>query len=162
MKIQKLFILLALFAFALAPVAVQAQDTVDLPKVTIATTADSEIPKAIPVVEDAGVDTIELTAPDSPVIPDAVEAFVLDKFVGIAMKHSWLATLILIMGTCRVFAKPFSSLVHSLVDMTPSKADDGVLNSIITFFHENTVGKFLAYVVDWLTSIKIKAPEQKK
>jgi uncharacterized Fe-S cluster-containing radical SAM superfamily protein len=80
---------------------------------------------------------------------------ILDSLSG---THAWIATLLVLMGACRAIAKPLSSIVHTIVDITPSTWDNGALSKITNFFLLNPVGKTIAYVLDWLTSIKIKPP----
>lgn len=103
----------------------------------------------------------ELTAIDSPVIPNEIEGMVLSAFAKLVAKHSWLATVIIFMGMLRFFAKPLFSMIHAFIDLSPSKTDDNAFNSLLKFFNENPLGKTLAFALDWLTSIKIKAPASK-
>ncbi len=88
--------------------------------------------------------------------PDAIQAFVLN----FAQSHPWLASLIAFMGACRVAAKPISSIVHSIVELTPSKRDDGLLTDFLAWF-QTPLGSKAAYALDWLTSIKIVPPAPK-
>lgn len=126
-----LSILLAMFA--LLAVSLFAQDA-------------EAIPKAIPVAEAYGG--------GDEVAPNVA----LDFFKALTADHAWLATLIVIMGALRAVAKPLFSLIHSIIDVTPSTWDNGVVSRITNFFLLNPVGKTIAYVLDWLTSIKIKPP----
>ena len=81
----------------------------------------------------------------------------LGLFLDLAATHPWVASVLSFMALCRVWAKPLSSLVHAVIDLTPSKADDGFLNGILTWF-ASPLGRKVAYGIDWLTSIKINAP----
>jgi len=86
---------------------------------------------------------------------------ILSVLTKLMASHPWVATLLAFMGTMRAWAKPVSSLVHSIVDLTPSKTDDSLLNSVTSFFTDTPLGRFLAYLLDWLTSIKIQPPAAK-
>lgn len=92
------------------------------------------------------------------VIPDALSNWLLAFIVKLAAAHPIIATIISIMGSARVWAKPVMSLIHNFVELSPSKRDDGILTSILEFFNANPIGRFLAYLIDWFTSIKIQVP----
>lgn len=85
--------------------------------------------------------------------PDQIQAFVLT----FAQSHPAVASLIAFMGACRVAAKPISSIVHGIVELTPSQRDDGLLTSFLAWF-QTPLGIKVAYGLDWLTSIKIVPP----
>lgn len=110
----------------------------------------------IPVHAQTVVDPVT-TAPDV-VIPDALSNWLLAFITKLAAAHPAIATIITLMGTARVWAKPVMSLIHNFIELSPSKRDDGILTSILEFFNSNSVGRFLAYLLDWFTSIKIQVP----
>ena len=99
-----------------------------------------------------------LAAEPTTLIPVEAQNAVLGFFLKLAASHAWFATVLSFMALSRVWAKPVSSFIHTVIDLTPSKADDGMLNSVMLFFTANSIGKFLAYLIDWLTSIKIVPP----
>jgi hypothetical protein len=102
----------------------------------------------------------EITAaPEMPITltPEA-QNFVLDLFTGLIAKYPVLATLVAILGSMRVWAKPFFSAVHALVQLTPSKTDDGWWASAYDFFTLTPTGKTLAWLLDYVASIKLVPP----
>lgn len=106
-------------------------------------------------------DVVPVVAPavvSDPVVPVAITNALQGFIVSLAQNHAWLAGLIAFLGTMRLWAKPALSIVHSVVDLTPTKVDDGWFNGLLLFFNTNAVGKVLAYLLDWATSIKIQAP----
>ena len=103
--------------------------------------------------------TAGITSDPTTVIPVESQNYLLELFLKLAITHSWLATVFAVMGTLRAAAKPLSTFVHFFVNLTPSPVDNGVLDSLMKFFTETTTGKFLAYLIDWLTSIKIVPPK---
>jgi len=100
-----------------------------------------------------------ITAAPTTVIDPATQNSVLGFFLDLAIHHAWFATVLSIMGLSRVWAKPLSSFIHFVADLTPSPYDNGIINSAMLFFTTNPIGKFLAYLFDWLTSIKITPPK---
>ena len=98
-----------------------------------------------------------VAAPATPEVPN----FVLVFLTNLIATHPKVATLVGILGTMRLWAKPAFTLIHSVVDTTPSTKDDAVLGKVTNFFAANPVGKMLAYLLDYVTSIKI-VPVQPK
>ena len=101
-----------------------------------------------------------ITASPSDLLPIEAQNIALKFIFDLATEHAWLATLISIMGLARVFAKPIFSFIHAIIDLTPSTKDDGILASLTTFFAEHWIGKIIAYLIDWTTSIKIVSPSR--
>ena len=104
--------------------------------------------------------TPAITASPSDFLPVEAQNIALKFIFDLATEHAWLATLISIMGLARVFAKPTFTFIHAIIDLTPSPKDDGILASLTTFFAENWIGRIIAYVIDWTTSIKIVSPSR--
>jgi len=102
----------------------------------------------------------DMVANPSDVIPADVQVIVLGFIAELAKSHPWIATLISVMGLCRIFAKPIFSFIHAIIDLTPSTKDDGVLASLSKFFAEHWLGKVITYLIDWTTSIKIVSPSR--
>lgn len=72
--------------------------------------------------------------------------------VNLAVQFPWLATVIFVMGIMRLVFKPLMALAHNVVEATPSKNDDTILAKI----ESNVVFKVLAFLIDYVGSIKIK------
>lgn len=99
-----------------------------------------------------------LTATATDALPVEDQNLVLGFLLKLIGTHPWIATVIAFMGICRTGAKPIFSFIHFVVDTTPSKSDDGLLNSVCLWFTVNPIGRSLAFLIDWFTSIKIVAP----
>lgn len=111
----------------------------------------------VPLAHAAGIDAGSTLAADpTTVIPVETQNAVLSLFLKLAVAHSWIATGIALMAMLRVWTKPLSSAFHALIDLTPTKYDD----SLMAWFTTSATGKFIAYLVDWITSIKIVPPKQ--
>ena len=96
-----------------------------------------------------------IIADPTTVIPVETQNAVLALFLKLALAHPWIATVAAFMAMCRLWAKPLSSVFHALIDLTPTKFDDGIM----LWFTTSDAGQFIAYVVDWVTSIKIIPPK---
>lgn len=96
--------------------------------------------------------------PVVPVLPADAQNFILDLLGRLMVSHPWVATLVAVLGSMRLWAKPLFSLIHTIVDATPSKTDDGLWATAYAFFTVNPVGKFIAYALDWFASVKITPP----
>lgn len=90
--------------------------------------------------------------------PTHVPDFITTLILNLAMNHPRLSMFITFMGSSRIWAKPLMSFIHQIVELSPSKRDDGILTSLLSFFNVNPIGRVLAYLIDWLTSIKIQVP----
>lgn len=90
----------------------------------------------------------------APAAPDA-QNFVLTFLTNLIQSSPKVATLIGVLGTMRLWAKPAFSIVHSIVDMTPSTRDDALIGQAVNWFATSTTGRGIAYALDYLTSIKI-------
>ena len=103
---------------------------------------------------------VSLFAQTEPAVSPEVTNFLLSLLVAGAQKYPVLTTLIAFMGSMRAWAKPLSSLVRAVVDLTPSQADNTFLDRVLRFLHEHPVGKVLAYLLDWFASIKLTPPSK--
>lgn len=111
----------------------------------------------VPMAHAAGIDPASTIAADpTTAIPVDAQNAVLSLFLKLAVSHSWIATVAAVMAMFRLWAKPLSSAFHALIDLTPTKYDD----SLMTWFTTSATGQFIAYLVDWVTSIKIVPPKQ--
>jgi hypothetical protein len=118
--------------------------------------AVAQVAASAPVAVAAAVPTI--TADPSTVVPDAVQNFVLTFFLKTAVSHPWFATLISLMALARTWAKPASSIIHSIIAATGTTADDALEGKFTAWLTGTTLGKTFAYVIDWVFSIKLVAP----
>lgn len=96
----------------------------------------------------------------APISPET-QNFVLSLVTVAVAKYPWLATIIAIIGSMRLWAKPVFAALHALVDLTPSKWDDGLFNTLGIFFTENPTGKLIAFLLDWVGSVKLTPPTAK-
>lgn len=92
-----------------------------------------------------------------PISPEA-QNFILQLLTGLTVKYPIIATLVGLMGTMRLWAKPVFSIVHQVIALTPSQWDDGLWASGYDFLTVNPIGKALAWLLDWVASIKLTPP----
>lgn len=98
----------------------------------------------LPVLSDTHTNT---PASPSPILTGA-----LPFIVEFAQAHSWLATVLFIVGLLRVIMKPLVALAHSVAEYTDTPKDNEFLAKV-----ENS--KALATVffcLDWFGSIKLR------
>lgn len=75
----------------------------------------------------------------------------------LALKYPWLATIVTIMGICRLCLKPLFTLFHTVAAATPTAWDDALLAKI----EANKVFKWVAFALDYVGSIKLVNPATK-
>ncbi len=80
---------------------------------------------------------------------------ILGFFVQFAQNWPFLATLIAVMGTFRLFFKPLVTLIHAWVAASPSKKDDEILVKV----ESSGWYKAIMFIVDYIASVKL--PEKK-
>lgn len=73
----------------------------------------------------------------------------IETFLG---KQGWFLQILAIMGTFRLFFKPFHSFVKEVITLTPTKKDDEALEKI----ESSKVSKAVVWFIDFLFSIKVK------
>lgn len=98
-----------------------------------------------------------LTADTSAMLTPEAQNFILGWLLALTKSHPWIATVITILGSARLWAKPLFSLVHMIADLTPSNSDNTVLDKAVTWFH-GPLGSKVAYLLDWTLSIKVIPP----
>lgn len=98
-----------------------------------------------------------ITAGATDVIPVEAQNLILGWLLKLAQVHPFVATLFTIVGLARVWVKPVFSIVHWLIDLTPSGSDNAVFDRLVAWFH-TPVGSKIAYLLDWAFSIKIIPP----
>ena len=87
----------------------------------------------------------------APVIPpDAVATFL----GGLVTKYPWIATVLAVIGACRVLIKPLFTFLHSVVHVTPSAKDDELLAKI----EGHKIFGWVVWALDYLFSIKLVHP----
>ena len=98
-------------------------------------------------------------AADAPafVTPEA-QNFLLTFITALAVKYPFIATVITLLGTLRLWLKPVFSAIHAIVDLTPTKLDDGYWAKAYDFFTATATGRFLAWLLDYVASIKLVPP----
>lgn len=103
----------------------------------------------------AAVQPIQQT--ETSALPDLI----LGALAVLAQKYPWVATIITILGSMRLWAKPLFSLIHTIVDLTPTKTDDTMWAKVHSFLTDTAIGKSLSYLLDWIGSIKVTPPAPK-
>lgn len=73
----------------------------------------------------------------------------LETFAG---ANGWVVQVLSIVGLLRILIKPVTEAVLAYTKWTKTTHDDSFVNKVIT---SGTYQKFL-FVLDWLTSIKVK------
>jgi hypothetical protein len=82
--------------------------------------------------------------------PDAVAKLVAD----LAGQHPWIASVLAVIGICRVLVKPLFTFLHAVVQVTPSTRDDELLAKA----EASTWFRWLNWVLDYVFSIKLIHP----
>lgn len=76
-----------------------------------------------------------------------MEALILE----LVAKAPWLAGVFMVMGVLRMIMKPLMSFLRTFVMATPSDMDDKILDEV----ENSKIYAAIAYVLDWLFSLKI-------
>ena len=82
-----------------------------------------------------------------------LEALV-QAILGWAVQYPTVAAVLMVVGTLRLVMKPLMSFLNEVVLIIPGDADNQILKNIET----SKVYTVLMYILDLLTSIKIKKP----
>lgn len=69
----------------------------------------------------------------------------------IVTQYPWLATVLIVIGACRVVAKPLMSLAHSFAEYTPTTKDDAIVARV----EASWAWRAFCWLLDWTTSMKI-------
>lgn len=83
---------------------------------------------------------------------DQIGAFLLPILMGFITKFPVLAAVIVIMGIMRAIFKPIMAVLHAYTASTANPADDAALEKV----EASTAFKIVAWVIDFLGSIKLK------
>lgn len=81
-----------------------------------------------------------------------MEQVLMQLLAGFIAKYPIGASILLIVGVLRAVNKPLFALLHAFVDTTESKKDDELLAKA----ESSKLYKGVAFVLDWLGSIKLK------
>ena len=73
----------------------------------------------------------------------------LETFVG---ANGWMVQVLSIIGLLRVLIKPITEAAIAYAKWTDNKRDDSLVDKVI----KSSIYQKLLFVLDWLTSIKIK------
>lgn len=87
----------------------------------------------------------------SPGVADAISKFL----VPLVAKYPVLATIIAVLGTCRLLLKPTFTWLHSVVQATPTTKDDEWLQKA----ESSAWFRWLSYGLDYVASIKLIHPK---
>ncbi|MGN6642891.1 MAG: hypothetical protein ACTHKU_07815 [Verrucomicrobiota bacterium] len=82
--------------------------------------------------------------------PDNAAAVATPFIVSFVAKYTWLATVFMVIGVLRFFAKPLITLVEAYVKATPSTTDDAFLAKC----EASVIYRWFWWGLDWLGSIK--------
>lgn len=76
--------------------------------------------------------------------------FILDQFVALSVRYPVIASIIVVMGSMRFWAKPAIEFGRKIVAMTATKKDDEFLEKA----EKHPVVKGILWAVDYVLSIK--------
>lgn len=82
-------------------------------------------------------------------------AFLLPIIQAQAAQHPVIFTVAVAMGAFRMFFKPISSCVHSIVELTATKKDDELVDKV----EKSKWYVGIMWAVDYITSIKVIPPK---
>lgn len=69
----------------------------------------------------------------------------------IVTQYPWLATVLIVIGACRVVAKPLMSLAHSFAAYTTTTKDDAIVAKV----EASWAWRAFCWLLDWTASVKI-------
>jgi len=87
---------------------------------------------------------------------EAAMAFIQPFLVQYAAQYTWLFTILLVMGSFRLFFKPLMTIFKGVVDLTPSQKDDEFYAKML----EHKAYKTVVFFIDWFASIKLPKKEE--
>jgi hypothetical protein len=62
------------------------------------------------------------------------------------------ASVLMVMGACRVVMKPAFTLFHAIAEITPTKKDDAILEEV----ESSKVYKAVVFALDYFASVKLQ------
>lgn len=75
----------------------------------------------------------------------------MDIVLELVSKYPLIASVLLVIGGCRVVLKPLMSVLRSLAIYTPTPKDDEILDKV----EDSKVYKGVVWVLDYLFSLKL-------
>lgn len=75
---------------------------------------------------------------------------ILSFFFEFAKNWPWVASLIVVMGTLRMFLKPIMTAIQAIVKATPSTKDDETLDKV----EKSMPYKAIMFIIDYIASLK--------
>lgn len=84
--------------------------------------------------------------------PMTIITTLLGIFVQFAKDWPILASIIVVMGTLRLFLKPVMTFLHAIADATPTPKDNDALNKV----ESSMLWKIVNFVIDYFASIKLE------
>ena len=112
---------------------------------------DAAPPVASVAITDSGEPVV---IPASPIIPPATSEQVGITLANLALHYPWIALLISVMGSARLWCKPLSQLVHWAIRQTKTTADDEFVAEV----ERSQAWVWFWWVVDYVASIKRDPP----
>ena len=112
---------------------------------------DAAPPVASVAITDSGEPVV---IPASPIIPPATSEQVGITLANLALHYPWIALLISVMGSARLWCKPLSQLVHWAIRQTKTTADDEFVAEV----ERSRAWVWFWWVVDYVASIKRDPP----
>jgi hypothetical protein len=82
---------------------------------------------------------------------DGLAAFLKPQLEALAAQYPVVSAGLFIIGVARLVLKPLLSIVRTIVEATPSAADNAVLDSV----EKSLPMKIALYILDWLFSVKL-------
>ena len=80
-----------------------------------------------------------------------MESFILNLLVGLVKGHPYFSAIVMVMGVLRAINKPLFMFIHSIVDATPTDAD----NKFVDQVEKSQVMKAINFILDYFGSIKL-------
>lgn len=72
--------------------------------------------------------------------------------------HPVFMTVLSVVGALRLLNKPLFSLLHAVVEVTPTKSD----NELLAKVEASKAYKWFVYLLDWFASVKVPQVTEKK
>lgn len=82
---------------------------------------------------------------------DAILTTILSFFVQFAKDWPFLATLVVVMGTFRMFFKPLMTMLRAWAQVTKSPKDDELLDKV----EASQIYKAIMFIIDYIASVKL-------
>lgn len=87
-----------------------------------------------------------------------MEQAVISFILGLADKYPLAVTIFMVIGILRTVFKPLMGFLHLLADATPSVKD----NEFLSKLEQSKIYKGFAWIIDYISSIKLPGYDIKK